>query len=93
MSERSKKEANPKASESSAKQNNSGRKLKKPSKEEVRTLLKHLLPLLEKEEAEVMQMPKEERKEAESWMDWGLNMVKEWGPTLMEVAPMLFGLF
>lgn len=33
-----------------------------------------------------------EAAESESWLDWGLNLAKEWGPQLLEVAPELLAL-
>lgn len=28
----------------------------------------------------------------ESWLDWGLKLLQEWGPMLLEFAPMLLAL-
>lgn len=30
--------------------------------------------------------------EDESWLDWGLKLLQEWGPRLLELAPMLLAL-
>lgn len=34
----------------------------------------------------------EEEKEVESWLDWGLGLVKELGPIALEMAPALLAL-
>jgi hypothetical protein len=78
--------------ESSEKRSSSKSKSKTPRPEEIKTLLRHLLPLLEKEESEVQEMPKVERQEAEGWLDWGIQLVKDYGPMLAKVAPELLAL-
>lgn len=37
-------------------------------------------------------VPPEEAKESESWLDWGLDLIKKWGPMLLEAAPELIAL-
>lgn len=59
----------------------------------IQELLKHLVRALEYEEEDLAKMPEKELKESESWLDWGLNLVKEWGPKLAEMAlPVLLAL-
>lgn len=63
-----------------------------PKKEHVKQLEKHLRKMLSKEETELTKLPLEDLKASESWLDWGLRMVKEYGPTLLELAPSLLAL-
>jgi hypothetical protein len=37
-------------------------------------------------------MPPDEEEELESWLDWGLELVKEWGPVALEAVPGLLAL-
>ncbi len=34
----------------------------------------------------------EDLQEVESWLDWGIEQAKEWGPLLLEVVPELLAL-
>lgn len=38
------------------------------------------------------QVPQQELAETESWLDWGINLAKEWGPLILELAPELLAL-
>lgn len=61
--------------------------------ESIQQLLQHLVRALEYEEEDLAKLPEKELKESESWLDWGLNLVKEWGPKVLSmVAPALLAL-
>jgi hypothetical protein len=77
---------------SSLKLAKSKRPSKRPPPEDIKKVILHVLKMLEADEEEVMQMPKEERKETEGWLDWALQLAKDYGPMLMEVAPKLIAL-
>lgn len=70
----------------------SSKKRKGLDKESVDTLLQHLIRAMEYEEEELEALPKEEKKETESWLDWGINLVKEYGSTILSAAPALLAL-
>jgi hypothetical protein len=42
--------------------------------------------------AELAELPKAERDQTETWLDSGIALVKEWGPTLLEEIPALLAL-
>jgi hypothetical protein len=50
-------------------------------------LLRAVLKLLEGKD-----LPQEEEKEVESWLDWGMGILKELGPMALELAPSLLAL-
>jgi len=77
----------PQKLKSSGKQSKPG--LKRPEAEDIKTLLLHLLKTQDNPASELDKLPKEELAETESWLDWGLGLVKQYGPMLLEVAPML----
>jgi hypothetical protein len=54
------------------------------SQDELLSLIRQVL--------EGIPLPKEEEEEVESWLDWGLGLIKEWGPKALEMAPTLLAL-
>jgi len=94
--DRKPKQASQPASNSKPKPSNSSSKSQRPKKEPKRNdlleMAKVLAKVLKKEEKELDQAPPEERKEAQGWLDWGLNLLKEWGPKVLEAAPELLAL-
>lgn len=63
-----------------------GARIKLPGQPHVQRLVNEVLRTLQG------QVPPEEAKESESWLDWGLDLVKQWGPKLLEAAPELIAL-
>ncbi len=57
---------------------------------ELKTLLSHVEKLLRHDLDDPMS--KEEAADSQSWLDWGINLVKEVGPLLAKVAPELLAL-
>ena len=51
------------------------------------SIINNMLELLEEGE-----LPPQELKETESWLDWGIGLLKEWGPKALEMAPALLAL-
>jgi hypothetical protein len=37
-------------------------------------------------------LPDLEIEETESWLDWGINLAREWGPTVLEMVPQFLAL-
>ncbi len=55
-------------------------------------LIEQVLRLVKTEETELESAPPASRKEADSWLDWGLDLVKQLGPALASLAPQLLAL-
>ena len=66
---------------------------KEPRKEDLLQLADKLRSLLTLEEDELDKgTTPEEKTDSQSWLDWGLSLLKQWGPKALEMAPELLAL-